>query len=405
MPIGGEKPREDRSMKIAIMMRAMDQDSGFRGYTEGLVENMLRIGSENSYLLLYRTTKWFGHFSSYKNAKEILLRAPHKFAWDQVVVPYRAWRERADIIFNPKFSVPLVSHCPVTMGLQEPSWWVWPEHHETWDVRYMRTMLPVYCRKATHFFPMLGFVLEENRKYLRLPLDNATVTYSAPDKSFVPVEDPDVLNEFRNKYQLPQKFILGLPRVDHPGLDNSTSFFPGKNPETTVRAFALCRKEIPHKLVLAGDRVREYLLYRGLNEADLEGIHFLGFVPYQEQPKLFSLAELLVTPAWYEGFPHLIMHAMVCGCPVIASQTGGAPEVSGGATLLADPNDPANFAAKILAVINNQKLREELKCKGLQRAATFTWERTARLTLDGLMQAVNGSQSAKKLSKIVSSHE
>jgi glycosyltransferase involved in cell wall biosynthesis len=392
-------------MKIAIMMRAMDQDSGFQAYTKGLVENMLRIDDENSYLLLYRTTKWFGHFSSYKNAKEILLWAPHKLVWDQVAVPYRSWRERADVLFNPKFTVPLISHCPVTMGLQEPVWWVWPEHHERWDVRYMRTMLPLYCRKATHLFPMSGFVLAENRKCLRLPLNNTTVTYTAPDKFFAPVEDPVILDEFRNKYELPPKFILGLTRVDHPGLDNSTSFFPGKNPETTVRAFALCRQQIPHKLVLAGRRVREYLLYRGLNEADLEGVYFLGFVPYEELPNLYSLAELLVSPPIYEGFAHTLLQAMACGCPAIASQTGGCPEVSGGATLLADPNDPADFAAKILAVINNQKLREELKCKGLQRAATFTWEWTARLTLDGLMQAVNGSQSAKKLSKIVSSHE
>jgi hypothetical protein len=76
-------------MKIAIMMRAMDADSGFRAFTEGLVENMLRIDEENSYLLLYRTRKWLGHFSSFKNAKEILLQAPHKFLWDRARLEQR----------------------------------------------------------------------------------------------------------------------------------------------------------------------------------------------------------------------------------------------------------------------------------------------------------------------------
>ena len=64
-------------MKIAIMMRAMDQDSGFRAYIEGLIENMLAIDPENSYLLFYRTANYVGRFSSFKNVKEVLLPAPH----------------------------------------------------------------------------------------------------------------------------------------------------------------------------------------------------------------------------------------------------------------------------------------------------------------------------------------
>ena len=99
-------------MKIAVMLRAMDQDSGFRAYIEGLIENMLAIDTENSYLLIYRTNKHFGRFSAHKNVKEVLLSAPHKFAWDQVAVPYMAWKERADVIFNPKFTVPLISPLP-----------------------------------------------------------------------------------------------------------------------------------------------------------------------------------------------------------------------------------------------------------------------------------------------------
>ena len=85
---------------------------------------------------------------------------------------------------------------------------------------------------------------------------------------------------------------------------------------------------------------------------------------------------------------------MACGCPAIVSQTGGYPEVSGGAALLADPNDPADFAAKIMTVVNHQELREEMKGKGLQRAAELSWERTAELTLDGLMQVGSAPRRA-----------
>jgi glycosyltransferase involved in cell wall biosynthesis len=383
-------------MKIAIMMRAMDQDSGFQAYTQGLIGAMLRIDQEDSYVLLYRTPKWFGRFASFSNVKEVLLWAPHKFAWDQVAVPYRAWREHADVIFNPKFSVPLISHCPVTMGLQEPAWWTWPEHYEKWDVRYMRTMLPLYCRKAVYFFPWSNFVLEENRKYLRLPFHNAAVAYSAPDKSFRPIDSAAILEQFRNKYHLPPRFILNVTRVDHPGLDHSTSFHAGKNVETTLRAFALCRKQIPHKLVIAGRRVDEYLLHTGWSSTDLEDVHLLGFIPHEEIAQLYNLADLFILSSFYEGFGISLVEAMACGCPVVASQTGACPEITGGAALLANPHDPADFAAKIISVLKDKDFKQELRAKGLQRAAWFCWERTARLTLDGLKRVVNGSRRASR---------
>ena len=140
-------------MRIAIMMRVMDQDTGLRFYTESLIEDLLRIDQENFYVLLYMTPKWLGRFDGYDNAKEVLIKSSNKLVWDQVRVPYAAWREGADLIYNPKFSIPLVTHCPVAMGLQEPAWWVHPEHHTWLDIRYMRAMLPLYCRKAKHFFP------------------------------------------------------------------------------------------------------------------------------------------------------------------------------------------------------------------------------------------------------------
>jgi len=370
------------------MMRAMDQDSGHRAIMEGLIDAMLRIDRDNTYLLLYRTTKRLGRFSSFSNSKEVLITAPHKFLWDQVAVPYRAWKEKADIIYNPKFSVPLISHCPVVMGLHEPAWWSWPDHYEWFDLHYMKLMLPVYIRKSKHLFPISQFVVDENKKYIKLPLNNTTVVYPAPKPYFKLIKDPAILEGFRTQYHLPGKFILSVTRVDHPGLDKSTSFFPGKNVETTVRAFIHCRNNIPHKLVLAGRRVYEYLLHTGFEKSDLKGIHFTDFVPHEELPKLFNLASLFIIPSFYESYALALVEAMSCGCPVIASQTGACPEISAGAALLADPNEPVDFAKQIRRVLSNQDLQLELRSKSLERAAYFNWERTAKLTVDKMNDVI-----------------
>jgi glycosyltransferase involved in cell wall biosynthesis len=373
-------------MKIAIMMRPMDQPTGRRFCMEGLVRKLLDIDDMNSYLLLYMKPNLYGLFSGFKNVKEVLIQSSNKFIWDQIVVPYIAWRERADIIYNPKFSVPLISHCPVAMGLQEPVWWMFPEHHTWLDVRYQRILLPIYIRKAAYLFPASNFILNENRKCLDLPLENASVAYNAPTGNFRSISDFSALREFREKHGLPEKFILTVSRVENRG-NSKTSFCPTKNIETTINAYRITRGKIPHQLVIAGQNIREYLLHTGWPESELEGVHFLGFVPHNDMPLLYNSAEMFLIPSFYEGCPNTLIEGMSCGTPIIASKTGPCPEISGGAALLADPYNPSEFAERILTVARNKELRKDLSDKALKRASFFTWNVSARIILDGLTQA------------------
>lgn len=374
-------------MRLAVMMRAIDQGGGLHIYTRRLVEAMLEAAPEHQFFLYFRTDEWLGHFAGYDNATERLVRAPHKLFWDQAAVPYRAWRDDADIIFNPKFSVPLVSPCKVAMSLREPAWWVWPEHYPAWNAWFMRTMVPLYAEKSVALFPISRFVLEENRKYLDLDESKVTVAYPAPNEHFRVVEDDDLLQEARRKYSLPDRFIFTAARVTHPGIEETTEFFPGKNVETTVRAFARCRDRIPHTLVVAGRKIPEYLEHVGVDQADLERVRFLGQVEHEDMPLIHNLAELFVMASYYESYGHALVEAMACGCPAVAARAGACPEISAGAAVLADPDSPEDYAERIIEVLRDSPLRRELRQKGLDRVTRFRWETAAKTVLQGLVAA------------------
>jgi glycosyltransferase involved in cell wall biosynthesis len=89
-----------------------------------------------------------------------------------------------------------------------------------------------------------------------------------------------------------------------------------------------------------------------------------------------------VYPSRYEGFGLPVLEAMASGTPVIASNAGAIPEVLGDAGILLDPDDSAGWTAAIVKVVTNEELRRGLAASGRARAASFTWERTARMTMD-----------------------
>ncbi|HEO72142.1 MAG TPA: glycosyltransferase, partial [Candidatus Hydrogenedentes bacterium] len=119
-----------------------------------------------------------------------------------------------------------------------------------------------------------------------------------------------------------------------------------------------------------------------------EYIQFAGFVPEEDLPGLISGADVLALVSLWEGFGLPALEAMACGTAVVVSDCSSLPEVTGDAGMLVDPYEEAAIAAAIEQVLLNEDLRGGLETRGLERAATFTWKRTAETVLEALEQAV-----------------
>ena len=163
-------------------------------------------------------------------------------------------------------------------------------------------------------------------------------------------------------------------------LENAAKTHP---PEPVIRAFARVRRQEGNedlRLVLIGDDVGRYAsLRRTADEAGVrQEVRFFGFVPHETLAALYRMATVFAFPSLYEGFGLPPLEAMASGTPVVTSNVSSLPEVVGSAAVLVDPHDAHAIAEGIAHVLYDPRLRDDLKRRGLEHAASFSWDRAAR---------------------------
>jgi glycosyltransferase involved in cell wall biosynthesis len=218
-------------------------------------------------------------------------------------------------------------------------------------------------------------------RYARLDSAKVTVSYAASAPHFAPISDAAILREFSGRYRLPDRFILTVGRVYHTGHDRLDEY-PGGNNETLVRGYRHYRAAggtLP--LVIAGRDIDKYLRAHGFNDADLEDIHFTGFIPNSEIVKAYNLAEFFVLATLYESFCLPLIEAMASGCPALVPNTGGCPELGSTAARYVNPLDREAIGKGMLELETSTELKAAMRKAGLERAHLFSWERTAESTL------------------------
>jgi glycosyltransferase involved in cell wall biosynthesis len=169
---------------------------------------------------------------------------------------------------------------------------------------------------------------------------------------------------------------------------------PRKNLPRLVRAFRRAIKEadLPHALVLAGPAGWHQDALVAEIDADPEGrVHRIGLVSDVEVDGLYRDASAVAYVSLYEGFGLPVLEALAHGVPTLASNSSSIPEVAGDAALLVDPEDEDAIASGLVRILTDEALRGDLAAKGPVRAATFSWEATARGTLAAYREAIEMS--------------
>jgi len=209
---------------------------------------------------------------------------------------------------------------------------------------------------------------------LDLPEPEVEVVHLAADRRFRPCAAPAV-DAVRRRFGLDEPYVLTVGTLE-----------PRKNLAGLIAAFGLLPERVRRErlLVAAGGRGWGALRVEELAAAAgvADRFRWLDRVPDEDLPALYSGAELFAYPSHYEGFGLPPLEAMACGTPVVASRAGALPEVVGETAVLVDPHDPGSIRDGLAALLDDPARRRTLAEAGLARASSFSWERTARETLE-----------------------
>lgn len=271
---------------------------------------------------------------------------------------YDVYHEAAFFPFRPPGGVKTV------FTLHDLSLIRFPQFHPRERVLFSRIFMRRRCTLVEQFLTDSRFIKDEIVHYLGIEANRIRVVPLAHDSSIFHPIDRNVVDTIRKCYALGENFFIAVGSGD-----------PRKNMGIIPLALQAARLNIP--LVVVG--------WSGWTQKRTCQCRVipLGYVPNEDLAGLYSGATALIYPSLYEGFGLPILEAMACGCPVICSRAASIPEVAGDAAVyLDDPKDWEGLGKLLQQVASDKPLRERLSHKGLARAALFSWEKTARQTLN-----------------------
>jgi glycosyltransferase involved in cell wall biosynthesis len=295
-----------------------------------------------------------------------------RIAWEQLVLPLLLKKYKIDLIHCPVNIMPLMAGCKSVVTVHDLSFIRLKKSHGKLQTWYLKNFTKLSCRKADKIIAVSESTKNDIVNCYGIDAGKIRVIYNGISDDFKVIEDIELQNVIRQKYDLPDKYILYVGTLE-----------PRKNIPGLLKAFSMCLDKLPgYKLVIAGSKGWDYEnIFTRIKELDLEErVVFAGYVENKHLPLMYNMARLFVYASFYEGFGLPLIESMACGTPVITSNISSLEEVSGDAALIVDPNKPAEIASAMTKVLLDSKVYEDMRSRGFKRAKDFSWKKTAQET-------------------------
>jgi glycosyltransferase involved in cell wall biosynthesis len=353
--------------------------AGINWYIHNLLLNLALEDQENQYTVFLGDRRFLPNSSLTLRTSWLPTTQPlMRIGWEQLVQPFVLWQEKIDLLHSLAFVTPLVSPCPSVITIYDLSFLIFPQGFKYLKRLYLTLLTRPSARKARRIITISESTKRDTVRLLGVSPEKVDVVYCGVDEAFHPLPEREVTS-FRHKRGLPERIILFVGTIE-----------PRKNVACLIEAYSYLR-DGQVKLVIGGARGWLYEeVFARVEELDLTGdVLFPGYIPPDELPLWYNVAELFVYPSLYEGFGLPPLEAMACGTPVIASNVSSLPEVVGKAGLTVDPMDSKGLAEAMNQVLGDEALRQSMRERGLARSSRFSWVKAARETVEVYRRALD----------------
>ncbi len=357
------------------MLRAFEERGGVGVYARNVTRHLLKAAPEHQFFLYFGRAEDLGAYSEFPNAVQRHVPLGNKAVWDQVKMPLWFRRDRLDVLFHPKFTVPLICGNRSVMVLHGAGWFI-PETRHFWSRTtraYTRMMMPIYCRRAGAVLSVSEITRQEFCKRLGVDESKITTVYFAPGEQFGEAIDLANAAAIQDRYGVGEGYILTLTGGDRA---------ERKNFGTILEAFRRVHRKRPCRLVVAGRGCEDFRERYGIPDTGYGAdVIFTGWVDQQDLPALYRSAALFLYPSNMEAFPIPITEALASGTPIVTSNAYGLRELAGDAALLVDPSNPVEVAEAVQRILEDAGLRSDLQARARLRSEHFDWGRCGKQTL------------------------
>jgi glycosyltransferase involved in cell wall biosynthesis len=308
-----------------------------------------------------------------------LERRPTRLAWEQVGLPLLGRRERVDVLHCPHYTHPAFAGFPTVVTVHDTTFFTHPQLHSPVKARFFRTATRIAAKCAACLVVPSRATRDELSRLVGVPTSRVIVAPHGVDHvTFRQPSDAEVANLRGALYLGDRPFVAFLGTVE-----------PRKNVPNLIRgwASAAAGRPNPPVLVIAGGRGWDDNVDAAIASVprDLQ-LRRPGYLPLELLPALLGGADVMTYPSLGEGFGLPLAEAMACGAAVLTTRRLSLPEVGGDAVAYTEP-DAESIAVALGELLDDSGLREKLRSAAFDRAAEFTWERSARLHVEAYERA------------------
>jgi len=364
---------------------ALRQGAGIGRYTRGIVGALADLDHDNQYTLV--VARDVGDLPGIGSGNMRFRRLPLSewsltIAWHRLRLPIYvdAFTGPLDIFHSPDFVLPPVRRARTIVTVHDLSFLRYPQCAARGLVAYLSTVVPRSLRRADLILADSAWTRQDIIAMLGMPAKKILVVPAGVGPEYQPIADEAVLSVVRQRYHLPERFILHVGTLE-----------PRKNLVRLMEALrAISAQEPETKLVLVGGKGWLYEdIFTNVERLGLAGkVIFPGYIAEADLPAVYNLAAVFAYPSLYEGFGIPPLEAMACGVPVVSSNSSSLPEVVGDVALLVEPTDSDALAAALLRALSDQSLRQVLRQRGFERVRQFSWPAAAEKLLKAYLSLV-----------------